>query len=453
LLPTTAVGKVVLTQPVQLEDGSRRLLCLRAELDAQRNAGNEHGRMMMRGKILAALAVAAVAAATGWSSPAQTQEPKSVKIGYAISKTGPFAGGASITTLGAYLTWIKDINDAGGLKIAGKKVPIEVVEYDDRSNSEEMIKALERLINQDKVDFILPPWGTGFNLAAAPILNRGGYPHLGVTVTTNRAAELAQRFPNAVFLLGTPNEGVENLIKVLEKAKADKMIGDTIAMVSVSDQFGIELSTAAREGFKKAGFKVVYDKSYPIGTQDLQPVLKEAMDSKADSFVAFSYPPDTLGLTEQARILNYNPKVFYTAVGTAFPLFKQRFGANVEGVMGIGGINPDAPEFKDYVKRHTGANGGREPDRWANPVTYASLQMLQQAIERVGKVDRAAVIKELQTGTFDTIIGKIKLEKGLRMNSWQVGQWQNGEFYGVAPANLPGAKPVQLPKPAWKSGS
>lgn len=408
---------------------------------------------MMRGKILAALAVAAVAAATGWSSPAQTQEPKSVKIGYAISKTGPFAGGASITTLGAYLTWIKDINDAGGLKIAGKKVPIEVVEYDDRSNSEEMIKALERLINQDKVDFILPPWGTGFNLAAAPILNRGGYPHLGVTVTTNRAAELAQRFPNAVFLLGTPNEGVENLIKVLEKAKADKMIGDTIAMVSVSDQFGIELSTAAREGFKKAGFKVVYDKSYPIGTQDLQPVLKEAMDSKADSFVAFSYPPDTLGLTEQARILNYNPKVFYTAVGTAFPLFKQRFGANVEGVMGIGGINPDAPEFKDYVKRHTGANGGREPDRWANPVTYASLQMLQQAIERVGKVDRAAVIKELQTGTFDTIIGKIKLEKGLRMNSWQVGQWQNGEFYGVAPANLPGAKPVQLPKPAWKSGS
>jgi branched-chain amino acid transport system substrate-binding protein len=410
--------------------------------------------MIMRGKIFAALAVAAITATIGWSvTAAQAQEPKSVKIGYAISKTGPFTGGASITTLGAYVTWIKDVNDAGGLKIGGKKVPIEVVEYDDRSNSEEMIKGLERLINQDKVDFILPPWGTGFNLAAAPILNRGGYPHLGVTVTSNRAAELAQRFPNAVFLLGTPNEGVENLIKVLEKAKADKKIGDTIAMVSVSDQFGIELSTAAREGFKKAGFKVVYDKSYPIGTQDLQPVLKEAMDSKADSFVAFSYPPDTLGLTEQARVLNYNPKVFYTAVGTAFPLFKQRFGANVEGVMGIGGINPDAPEFKDYVKRHAAANGGREPDRWANPVTYASLQILQQAIERVGKVDRAAVIKEIQNGTFDTIIGKIKLEKGLRMNSWQVGQWQNGEYYGVAPANLPGAKPVELPKPAWKSGS
>jgi branched-chain amino acid transport system substrate-binding protein len=415
---------------------------------------NENGRMIMRGKIFAALAVAAVTATIGWSvTAAQAQDPKSVKIGYAISKTGPYAGGASITTVGAYVTWIKDVNDAGGIKLGAKKVPIEVVEYDDRSNSEEMIKGVERLINQDKVDFILPPWSTGFNLAAAPLLNRAGYPHLAVTVTSNKAPELAKRFSNAVFLLGQPDEGVENLIAVLSKAKAEKKIGDTIAMASVSDQFGIELATTARESFKKAGFKIVYDKSYPIGTQDLQPILKEAMDSKADSFIAFSYPPDTLGLTEQARILNYNPKVFYTAVGTAFPLFKQKFGANAEGVMGIGGINPQTPEFKDYVKRHAAANGGREPDRWANPVTYASLQMLQQAIERVGKIDRAAVIKEIQNGTFDTILGKIKLVNGLRVNSWQVGQWQNGEYYGIAPANLPGAKPVQLPKPAWKSGS
>jgi branched-chain amino acid transport system substrate-binding protein len=102
------------------------------------------------------------------------------------------------------------------------------------------------------------------------------------------------------------------------------------------------------------------------------------------------------------------------------------------------------------VKRHAAANGGREPDRWANPVTYASLQMLQQAIERVGKVDRAAVIKELQTGSFDTIIGTIKLKNNLRVDTWQVGQWQGGEFYGLAPASLPGAKPAQFPKPEWK---
>ena len=36
-------------------------------------------------------------------------------------------------------------------------------------------------------------------------------------------------------------------------------------------------------------------------------------------------------------MLNYNPKVFFTSVGTAFPVIKQRFGANAEGMMGTGG--------------------------------------------------------------------------------------------------------------------
>jgi len=118
--------------------------------------------------------------------------------------------------------------------------------------------------------------------------------------------------------------------------------------------------------------------------------------------------------------------------------------------MGTGGMNSGSQEFKDYVKRHVEANGA-EPDRWANPVTYASLQILQQAIELVGKVDRAAVIKEIQTGEFNTLIGKIKLEGNLRKDAWHVGQWQGGEYYGIAPSSLPGARQPVFPKPAWKA--
>jgi len=404
----------------------------------------------MRTKFRNALIAAAGAATLVAASAAMAQAPTSIRIGWAISKTGPFAAGASITTLPAYQVWVKDVNAAGGImvKSLGKKLPVEVIEYDDRSNSDEMIKAVERLATQDKVDFILPPWGTGFNLAVGPILNKNGYPHLAVTATTDQAPQLAKRWPNSFWLLGTSSQGALALVDVLTKLRAEKKIGNNVAMISVAEQFGIELSTAAREAFKKAKFNLVYDKSYPIGSQDMQPILTEAMRTNADAFVAFSYPPDTFAITEQARLLNYNPKVFYTAVGTAFQVFKQKFGASVEGQMGIGGINPETQAFKDYLKRHAEANGGKEPDRWANPVTYASLQILQQAIERVGKIDRAAVIKEIQTGTFDTIVGKVKLKGNLRVDGWQVGQWQGAEYYGVAPANLPGARKVLFPKPA-----
>ena len=46
----------------------------------------------------------------------------------------------------------------------------------------------------------------------------------------------------------------------------------------------------------------------------------------------------------------------------------------------------------------------------------------------------------MKTGTFKTIIGDIKLTGNRNPSLWHVGQWQNGEFYGLAPANRPGAK-------------
>src|SRR5580700_520023 len=170
-----------------------------------------------------------------------------IRIGYAISKTGPYAGGASITTLPNYQLWVKDVNAAGGIKLGDKHLPIEVVEYDDRSSSEEAVKAIERLANQDKVDFILPPWGTGLSLAVGPTLNRLGYPHLAVTSVTDKAPELAKRWSNATFWLGTSTQISNALAELLGKLKSEGKIGGSIAMVSVADQFGIELAAAGRE--------------------------------------------------------------------------------------------------------------------------------------------------------------------------------------------------------------
>jgi len=393
---------------------------------------------------IAALAAAALA---GFTASVQAQD--TLRIGWAISKTGPFAAGAGVTTLPNYQVWVKDVNNAGGIKVGNKKMKIEVVEYDDRSNSEEMIKAVERLATQDKVDFILPPWSTGMNLAAAPIFHKLGYPQLAVTANTNDAVKFTSRWPGLSFWLGLPSQLVDGLVEVLVKLQKEGKVGKKIAMAAVGDQFGIEQSKAAREGLKKAGFELVYDKSYPFGSQDLQPVIKDAMAAQPDAFLAFSYPPDTFGLTDAAKVVGFNPKVFFVGVGTAFPGFKGKFGANAEGIMGIGASNPDLKGIKWYIQHHKEIVG-REPDRWASPITYASLQVLQQAIERVGKIDRAAVIKEINTGSFDTIIGKVKLEKGLNTNFWAVGQWQGANYVGLAPVSKQGSKVPIVPKPGWK---
>lgn len=396
-------------------------------------------------RLLAATAAAALAFTAAASASAQDK----VKIGYAISKTGPNAGGASITQIPNYEMWVKDVMAKGGLMVGGKRVPIDVIEYDDRSNSEEAVRAVERLVTQDKVDLLFPPWGTGLNLAVGPVFNKYGYPQLAFSAVTDRAPDLAKRWPNSFWLLGTSKQYVDALTGLLKKLRDEGKIGPNIAMISIADGFGIDLSQAARKGFTDAGFKLAYDKSYPIGTQDLSPLIGEASRSGADTFVAFSYPPDTLALTEQAKVASYAPKVMFLGVGVGFPLYPQRFGTNVEGIMSLGGWSKDNASTQAYAKKHE-EMFKRGPDRWGSQIGYASLQMLEQAIERVGKIDRAAIVKELQTGTFDTVLGKVKLvDNMMQDNFWLIGQWQDGFFAGVAPQRA-GVSPVVVPKPAWK---
>jgi branched-chain amino acid transport system substrate-binding protein len=404
----------------------------------------------MTRRLYAIAAVAAIAGFVAIGIAFHREAPRTVKIGYVVSLSGPNAPGVRSTVLPNYRLWIKEVNAAGGIMLSsiGKRVPVEVVEYDDESKVDKALEAVEKLIKTDKVDFVLPPWGTGLNVVVGPLFHSAGYPHLVVTALTDQAPELAKRWPNSFWFLGTVTHAAESLVTTLGRLRSAGKLGESVAIVSVADQLGIGLAKAARRELEKGGFNIVYDRSYTVGQTDMRAIITEVKRLNPETFLAFSYPPDTMAITEEARTSNFNPKVFYAAIGTAYPLFSKRFGADVEGVMGTGGWSPNTPEIKDYRRRHLESEG-QEPDRWASPITYASLQMLQQAIERVGEIDRARTVEELGTGTFETILGPIKLENNFYTKSWWLGQWQNGEYYGIAPAALPGAQAIIFPKPAW----
>ena len=403
--------------------------------------------------ILRALSTSvAVIMAAGLIASAHAAEIKSIRIGASAAKTGPNAAGAAVTHWPNVKLWVDQVNKKGGimLKSAGnKRVPIELIEYDDRSSNDDAVKSVERLATEDKADFIIAPWGTGTNLAVAPVFAKYGYPQLAVTAVTDKGPELAKRWPNSFWLLGGGKHMASSLVDLLKKMNAEGKIGKKVAMIHVADGFGLDMVAGARPALKAAGFDVVYDKSYPLGTQDLSPVVNEIKGLGPDVFIAFSYPPGTFGLTALSKIAGFNPKVFYVGVGAAFPVYRDKFKPEaIEGVMGTGGWDAASPKIQEYIKLHKEVNGA-EPDAWASSVEYASLEMLQQAIEKVGSLDRKAVVKALQTMEFDTVIGKVRLKGNVRANPWAVGQWQDGKFYGLAPTKLPGAH-APIAKPAWK---
>ena len=371
-----------------------------------------------------------------------------IKIGAIAPKTGPLAGGATVTQWPNVELWAKQVNARGGLKVDGTQKTIEVIEYDDKTNPAEHIKLARRLAEQDEVDFIVAPYGTGFNIATAPIYGKYGYPMIAVSAITDKVEELTSRYDNLFFTLGSTTAFVEGVRDILVEQREAGAIGDKVAMVNVADAFGIELADVARKLFVDAGFELVYDKSYPLGSPDLSPVMKSAKASEPDAFVAWSYPPDSFALAEQAIIEDLDVKVYYSAVATSFPAFSKAFGSKINNVLGAGGTNVDDPKIAEYRAAHEELTG-KVADYWASANTYAALQIMEQAIEGVGSTDRAAVTEYIKSNSFDTVMGTLSFDKQNSATFWSVGQWQDGVFRGVKGSNVEGAVPVRL-KAGWK---
>jgi len=375
------------------------------------------------------VAAGAVAAAMLLTGAAAAQDV--IKIGASAPKTGPLAGGAEVTHWPALHLWVHDVNERGGIDVGGKKMKVELTEYDDRTSGEEAIKNYQRLATVDKVDFVVAPYSTGLNIAAAPIIAQYGYPQLGATSVGDGFEKLAAQWPSSFWLLGSSTAFAEDLAGVLVKLRDAGAIGNKVAVVNVADAFGIELMNAGKPALTAAGFEIVYETSYPIDQQDFAPIIQAAQAAKPDAFVAFSYPPDTFGLTEQAKIADLKVGAFYVGVATAFPAYAAANGAAAEGVLGAGAVNPEAPGMPEWRARHKEVTG-MEADYWASAMTYASLQILEQAITRAGSLDKAAVLAEIKKAPFDTILGAMDLSSNVNPKFWTVGQWQGGVYYGVA---------------------
>ncbi len=370
-----------------------------------------------------------------------------IKIGAIAPKTGPLAGGATVTQWPNVELWVSQINARGGLNVGGTQMTIELVEYDDKTNPGEHIKLAQRLAEQDKVDFVVAPYGTGFNIAAAPIYGRYGYPMIAVSAITDKMDELTARYPNLFFTLGTTTAFIEGVTEILVEQREAGNIGNRVAMVNVADAFGIELAEIARERLPAAGFEIVYDKSYPLGTPDLSPVMKGAKETGADSFIAWSYPPDSFALAEQAIIEDLDVSVYYSAVATSFPAFGNAYGNRINNVLGAGGTNVDDPKIAEYRNAHLEITG-KVADYWASANTYAALQILEQAIEGADSLDREVVTQYVKDNSFDTVMGTLTFENNVSHTYWSVGQWQDGVFRGVKGVGVEGAVPVRV-KDGW----
>jgi branched-chain amino acid transport system substrate-binding protein len=386
-----------------------------------------------------ALALAATLLATTIMA-ASAQEP--VKIGYAISKTGPFAPAAH-TQLQTYELWADQVAAAGGIDVGGTKRPVKFISYDDQSDFSKAPAIYEKLITDDKVDLLLAPWGTPFHFAIVGILEKYQFPMVG-----NSAASVTIRdikpgniwFPTSAI----PDRLAAELVKFLQAQKAK-----TVAISTLQLPFSLEVKKFLMPTLDSSGLKVVVNDEYAPDVKDLTATLTKIKQAAPDAVLMLCYPPDCVLYLKGARELGIVSPFQLLLVGPADPFFEKTFGPNLDGIVTMGHWSPfqakwpkARPFYDAYVKKFN-----EPPDYLDSALAWMSIEILEQAVKTAG-LDKAKIRQAISTETFDTINGPVKF-KGVEnvITPTMFLQFQKGQAQIVWPASE--ATAAFEPKPAW----
>jgi branched-chain amino acid transport system substrate-binding protein len=407
------------------------------------------GKPFTRRDFLGATAVAGgglALAACGGSTAAR----ESILVGMSRPLTGSQAVVGDSAFRPIYEKFIEEVNADGGVNVEefGGKLPIETIIYDDTTDVGTMTRLTEKLILEDKVDFLWPACGTSFIYAQAPIANK--YEKLLITAEGG-ASTLREMLPSLPYVFVTLSFSDWYQIPVLAELLGGQ--GARTAFVTyVADLHGIEYSGVAGIEFPKQGIDIVGLRSLPPDMTDFSGVIRAAQDSEADVFCMFAYPDQIMPMTGTCLELGYSPKAMIGGPGVNFGFYHTAFGPMTEGILGFTSYHPSqSPALQALAdKLYTGKPEDVQ-DWWGHPLYWAGLEIWKQAVEQAGTLDQTAIRDIVATQHFQTVLGDTWFENGLlakECHMGEIGQWQSGVYQVVGPENRATA-PIIYPKPAW----
>src|SRR5512147_2572422 len=139
-----------------------------------------------------------------------------IRVGWVTSLSGVNAPGVMVTSGNVYKMWVEEVNADGGLFIKeyGKKLPLDVTMYDDKSDVGTMTKLLEKAIVEDKVDLVFSPWDTAFLFAAAPIATKHKTVLMGGSGGAVKLKKVINKYPYYFHVLNSGDDHIPALANV-----------------------------------------------------------------------------------------------------------------------------------------------------------------------------------------------------------------------------------------------
>ncbi len=366
-------------------------------------------------------------------------------FGVSISLTGKYSPQAKESFEGINL-WVDEVNHSGGLyvKELKKNLQIKLVSLDDGSNEEKCRSNINKLIKDERVDFLLGPYSSGLTLAAAETAEQNGVLLWNHGGSTDEVFE--GRFTKIISTITPASEYFKNPIKMIREL--DSSASTLVIIYAHNSGFSSNVARGAINTGKLLGFDIT-ELTFISGIDDFGSLINKINMENVDLILGAGRAEDDIRLAKSLIELHTKSKAVGLVVAS-IKKFIKIFKDKANGFLSTSQwekditIRPDIGPtplnfFSRFYKKY-----GIEPD-YLGAQGYNIGLVIQYLIQHTGTIDNSSLLKASKEIEFNTFYGNFRLDP---VTGDQVGhkmlttQWQNGRKMIVYPLECSNTEPV-----------
>jgi branched-chain amino acid transport system substrate-binding protein len=334
--------------------------------------------------------LAAFLACAGLSGAARAADAV-IKIGAVLPVTGKESkiGGAykQATELA-----VKEINDAGGLDVGGKKMKIELSLLDDTSDAAKSAQLVEQLITQQKVDAIIGGYGSHLVQAQSVVPERYGAPYIsggaGARTIYGRSKWVFGTLSPVDVLSETQMDFLSSLVAAGKLKKPLK-----IALLTENTEHGKDYGQGVHDYVKahSGDFSIALEESFELNAADFKPLLTRVASAKADLFMADAHLEDYISMHRTYTQMGLSHQMVTYGARGADAAGRKALGPATDYIFASGWWSDllPYPQVKAFNAKWKAATGS-DP-QWYHACAYETVRALAAALQAAGSLKPDAI--------------------------------------------------------------
>jgi len=374
--------------------------------------------------------------------------PEFIEIGGSIPLTGKF-GSLGSQVLAGYQYAVEDINAAGGVYVAeyGTSIPFRITYYDDESDPTKAVVNMETIYSEQNVVAYLGGAASPMHAATIGIAEKNHVPYMAVSFAWWNIHQRGYEYLFSPFPK-SPDQA-RNIYQALNELIPEGQRPTSVAIFQENTDWGIELGGMLRADAAPFGYTVVYYGEYAPGTTDFSSMILAARDAGAQALFSMPSTPDGIAMMRNLSELGWTPGFTLLVRAPDGITWGETLGTIGDYVAFFPGWHHgEQYPGVDHLNALHEEDYGRPADVLVGPA-YACVQILADAIERAGTLDREAIREALADTDMMTVIGPVTFNPDGTGNVLNpLIMWINGQQELIWPVDQATAE-FPFPAPAF----